>query len=468
VTLSDLDLEAQLRGLRARADEVPPAPADLAERVRNRHRALRRRELGLAAAAIAAVLVVVGVPVLDSTFSADGERTSTAAPSSAQRQPTLAELPTRGSLAGDQDWLRGVRQLSWRTLADQLGLPAGAPELPDPPVDTRTVAYAGDVPGGRVALVVSQAGSPSHAWFTGPTGADPAEMTLAMLPGQSLLRQPLALVTTTDTVSGDATLVVASWPGDEVDRLTSRTVSASGVTTEHWTPVAMADGAGVVALGRPGVLQAGPDLRLRRPGRLTAPFQPDVALFDGQERIAPPRVEVADPRGLRGSVTEEDLQRAVDVVTGFYVARAEDLAPTLLAGGPVPGDPGRSTVLVGFTFPSGATAASLVTVWGPSVEIIAGTGWSSSAVMTDAAPAGTPLLDQVFAVPAPNSLTVSGPASGVLAEVQGPDGRPVAQFPLTAGAGSASLAVALSGATVRILDAGGAVVAESPISDIVG
>jgi hypothetical protein len=145
-------------------------------------------------------------------------------------------------------------------------------------------------------------------------------------------------------------------------------------------------------------------------------------------------------------------------------ARAEDLAPTPLAGGPVPGDPGRSTVLVSFTFPSGATAASLVTEWGRSVEIIDGARWSSTAVLTDVVPAGTPLLDQVFALPAPNSLTVSGPASGVLAEVYGPDGRQAARFPLTAGAASAALAVSLSGATVRILDASGAVVAESPIN----
>jgi hypothetical protein len=464
MTISDSDLEAQLRGFRARADEIPPAPHDLADRVRDRHRTLRRREFGLAAAAVAVVLIVVGVPVLDSTFRADGDRSHAAAPSPPHRLPTLADLPTRGSLADDEDWLRGVRQLSWQTLSETYQLPAEeAAMVPDPPVDARTVAFAGDVPGGRVALVLSRTDRPAYAWFTGPKGAAPGDMSLATMPSESQLGQPSALEYTPDRASGSATLVLVAWPGDEVDQLTSRTVSAAGETTEHWSPVRMDDGAGAIAVDWRGRPQPAPEMRIHRANRPVEAFYPDLALVDMPQGPAPAAVDVADPKGLRSSVTEDDLRSAIDTMTMHYVARPEDLHPTLLAGGPVVGDPQKSSVLVGFTFPSGATAAALVTVEsGPTED----GGGSMTITTTDVVPAGIPLLDQVLAVPGPNSLTVSGPASGVLAEVFGYDGTLLAQIPLAAGAGSASVTETLPGATVRILDEAGTVVAESPLTTI--
>jgi hypothetical protein len=64
--------------------------------------------------------------------------------------------------------------------------------------------------------------------------------------------------------------------------------------------------------------------------------------------------------------------------------------------------------------------------------------------------------------------SVSGPVSGVLAEVYGWNGTLLVQIPLTAGAGSAAVAGVLPGATVRILDAAGAVVAECPLTGTAG
>jgi hypothetical protein len=189
-----------------------------------------------------------------------------------------------------------------------------------------------------------------------------------------------------------------------------------------------------------------------------------MTLVDLPFDVDPAAVDVADPRGLRPRVTDqEDLRSALDALTSFYVARPEELHPTLLAAGPVDGNPGASAVLVGVTFPSGATAASLVTVQGRSVE----DRWGSIDIArADVAPAGAGLLDRVFAVSGPNSLTVSGPASGVLADVFGPNGLLLAQIPLTTGAGSAAVSGALPGTTVRFLDAAGSVVAESPLTGI--
>jgi hypothetical protein len=290
-------------------------------------------------------------------------------------------------------------------------------------------------------------------------------MSLATMPSESQLGQPSALEYTPDLASGSATLVLVAWPGDEVDQLTSRTVSAAGETTEHWAPVRMKDGAGAFAVDWRGRPQPAPEMRINRAGRPVEAFHPDMALVDMPASVDPAPVDVADPKGLRSSVTDEDLRSAIDAVTNHYVARPEDLHPVLLAGGPVAGDPETSSVLVGFTFPSGATAAALVTVRAGSTE---DGGGSYSITTTDVAPAGLPLLDRVFAIPGPNSLTVSGPTSGVLAEAYGLNGTLLVQIPLTAGAGSAMVAGALPGATVRFLDAGGAVVAESPVTKISG
>ena len=118
MTLSDTDLEARLRhDLRARADAAPRAPHDLAELTRQRHRTLRRREYGLVAAAVATVLVLVGVPVLASTFAADADRGQTARPT--VPGPVLPpdegiyQAPTRGGLAGEDEWLADVAALPW-------------------------------------------------------------------------------------------------------------------------------------------------------------------------------------------------------------------------------------------------------------------------------------------------------------------------------------------------------------------
>jgi hypothetical protein len=161
-------------------------------------------------------------------------------------------------------------------------------------------------------------------------------------------------------------------------------------------------------------------------------------------------------------------------MTMHYVARPEDLHPTLLAGGPVVGDPQKSSALVGFTFPSGATAAVLVTVQtGPTED----GGGTYSITTTDVAPAGLSLLERVIAVSTLDSVTVSGPASGVLAEVYGRNGTQLAQIPLIAGAGSAGASSAEGGpapefvpppgATVRILDSHGTVLVQSQLTGIV-
>jgi hypothetical protein len=76
--------------------------------------------------------------------------------------------------------------------------------------------------------------------------------------------------------------------------------------------------------------------------------------------------------------------------------------------------------------------------------------------------------ERVLAVPMSGALTVQGPASATLAEVYDRTGRPLSQVPLVGGTGSAIMAAAAPGVTVRFVDAGGAVVLQSALSGVVG
>jgi hypothetical protein len=463
VTISDTELEAGLRNLRTRADDIAPPPFDLPELVRDRHRSLRRREFGLAAAALSAVLVLVGVPVVASTIAA-GDWGRTAAPSQRSQVdpvPTLAELGTRGSLAGDADWLDAVKRLSWGSTAPEADEPPGA-AVTEPPVESRVVAFAGDVPGARVALVLGPDSRPVNAWFVGPVGATPDQMMLAAPPGETTELHPLALMDAPDPASDAATLVVVAWPGDGVTLVTGRTVDAAGKTSEHREPVPTTDGAGAITTPGPPTWPLERQLWVQQSA---GSYTPQLTVTDRALHRDRPVPDVADPRGLRGSVREEDLQGALEALAGYYGMPAGDLRPTLLAGDPISGGSRSSVVLVGATFPSGATTAAHVIIWGSDDSA---SGLASQVGLTEVHPAGTALLDRVFAVPSsvPGAilLTVSGPSTGVLAEAYSADDRLIMRLPLTAGAGTTAVTAPLDDITVRVFDDSGALLAEGPLT----
>lgn len=471
MTLSDLDLETRLRAQRTRADEAPPAPSDLVQRVRERAREQRRRRIAVTAAGVAAALVFVGVSTLASGLIDGNPRGEAAAPSSEQA-PVASnfDLPTRGSLAADDEWVAGVRALSW-VPADPLepdsmhvvpgpegGIEMGVSPGPDPALEDRKVAFAGDVPGGRVALVLGRLGPGrlSHAWYTGPEGAEPEAMTLATRPWDAPRHGPMALFAKPDPES-DTVVVVVGQPDEEFDYLVGREVAASGEVRELWEPVPGKDGAGAMAIRNAPDWPPTPDLVVRHGEQSTSVF-PDLTYGDSliDAHMEAPAVEVADPRGLLGRVDPAILQGAVLTLMAHYGLHAEQLDPTLLASGPV-GDPrGTTAVMVGITFPSGATLVHVTALWGEP------DGSAATSTFTDPAPAGPSLLDRVFAVPLENSVVISGPAAGVLAEVYLADGTLLASVPLVDGAGSGPLPPPAA-AYVRILDASGGVVAESPL-----
>jgi hypothetical protein len=464
VTLTDLELETRLRDQRSRTAEIPPPPVDLAQRVRDRAREQHRRRVVLTAAGIAAALVFVGLPTLASGWLPDGSRGESASPSTRSRSaqlPSQIDIPTRGSLAGDDEWLADVRALSWRPENAEFFPPEV--ELPDPRVEDRKVVFAGDVPGGRVALVMAYTDENRlvQAWFTGRKGSAPRQMRLATTPSEAPGQQPLALVSAPDPASDDAVLVLVAQPGDRAEVRTGREVTAAGETRDLWEPMQLDQGAGGVALGHPMVMPPSLEIRITRPGRsaeVYAQFQ-----FSDQTAVSlPAPVEaVADPRGLLGVTDTDELRWTLESLVSEYGRPADELRPTLLFGGPVTAGSTTSVVLVGVTFPSGATTTSLAVYWGSDDG-----GMSITTSSADPAPAGVALLDRLIAVATSNAVVVSGPTTGVEAQVYRQDGTLLTTVPLVEGAGSAALAppsrpYGRALLTVRVLDGAGNVVGET-------
>jgi hypothetical protein len=463
MALPDVDLGRRLRDLRVRGHDLAPPPSDLAQAVRARHRRQRRTGLWrLAAAGVAVALLVLGVPVLASSL--DAQLPETADPSAETPRWTgrvLYEQPTRGSLAGDEDWLAGIAA---RELVP--GDPAAAPSpgrLPDPAVQQRAVAFAGDVPGERVALVVARlwGGRVIQAWFTGPRGAEPDEMTMTLL-RDAPSTGPLSLLDLPDPASDRYVLVVVAFPGDEVELMTGRTVTAAGETLGRWEPVPTEDGVGTLSLDVPVIwLQDNAQVRIARDGEYTAAFAPRLSERAAavEERSSVDLAALPDPRGVEGAVPESVVWEAVHHLVGRFGSHPHEMGLTLLSGGPVPGL-ATSTLLVGATLPSGATVGFLAAYPNDLADPVAA---RTSVTMTATAPAGTALLDRVFAMALSDAFVVCGPAAGTQAELLDPAGTPIGTVPLVGGAGAVPVP-AQRPVTVRILDASGALVTAAEVT----
>jgi hypothetical protein len=453
MALSDTDLEGRLRDLRVRADDLPPAPSDLAGTVRARHHRQRRNQLRLAGAGLAVALVFLAVPLIQSTL--DVQHSQTASPSQSAPRPSdrvLYEHPTRGSLAGDDEWLAGINARELVSSAPAEGASPGP--LPEESIERRTVAFAGDVPGERVALVVARLRDTRivQAWFTGPVGAEPTEMALTLLK-EAEKYGPLALVDLPDPASPRHVLVVVGFPGDEIEVKTGRSVTASGERQDRWELVPTEDGAGAIALDSPVIwIQDALQVRIARDGAgvFSASFDPrfSARATAVQERASIDLAAVPDPRGARAVVDESLVWEAVHYLIGTYGLHPEEMGLTLLAGGPVEGS-GTSTLLAGGTLPSGTTVGFLVAE--PFVTL------------TATAPPGTALLDRVFALGLGGTFVVCGPSAGASAELYDAGGTLIGTVPLLDGAGAIPMP-AQEPATVGILDASGALVANTPVT----
>ena len=460
MTISDLELETRLRDLRVRADDIPPAPADLARTTRERYRAERRRRMALSAAGLVAALVFVGLPVAVSGLAEGPARGETARPSRSAPAdtPELYDLAPRGSLADDQEWLDGVRALSW-VPAEPLGanaLPSGA-QLPDPAAASRRVAFAGDAPSGRIALVLGMDGNAlAHAWFVGDRGAEPDEMVLATLPSLSSTGQALTLLDAPSPESDVLTLVVVALPGDTATRAGVPVVFASGEVSEERVTISMDDGIGVEEVEAPWPWML--DLWIDREGAFIGSIGDRTDRMAAPDEHLWPEIPPADPRGLIDRTQRDMAEMTIGTQLSRYGLTPEQAQPTLLAAGPLGTYVGTYGELYGFTFPSGALGAWAVSYTPGRVDA------SSQQFDLPPMPAGEALLDRVIAVQLSAGLLVSAP-SGVTAEALDASGAVLATVQLERGTGSGPLNDP-GAVTVRIRDAAGAVVAEAPIEGI--
>ncbi|MCZ2847852.1 hypothetical protein [Modestobacter sp. VKM Ac-2978] len=439
-----MDVETQLRSHLA-ARPALRAPDDLAERTRVRHRRQRRQQAAVVGIGLAVVLVFGSVPVLRGLLPEVGS-SDTAAPSRGVTSQSLYDVPVRGALAGDDAWLQAVAALPW--LADGF-----APDAP-PPVDSHRVAWAGDEAGLRIAFVLGQVdGRLSGTWFTGPAGAEPGQMTQATGVQRLIRNQPLAFVDTPDGGSSGV-LVVVGLPGDTVEHVDGTTVTADGEEQVDRRPLPGEDG---VAAGE----FSGPASSVRavvsRNGReLDSMSQ---VFSDRASAIAQaPVAGLTDPRELRPRASAETVQLVLHMAVDTYGAGLDGATPVLLAAGPT-GSGRAEMVLVGYTFRSGAT----VLVVGHTE--LTENGTSSSVSTLDPQPAGTPLADQLLAVPMDGNLALSGPREAATAELLDAGGALLTSLPLVAGTGVGRAGDGPAVAAVRFLAADDTVLAETPVSE---
>ncbi|WP_324274998.1 hypothetical protein [Blastococcus brunescens] len=155
------------------------------------------------------------------------------------------------------------------------------------------------------------------------------------------------------------------------------------------------------------------------------------------------------------------MRTSVEHLAGRFGAPPSELGLTILAAGPVEGL-AANTLLLGATFPSGATVGHLAVYPGESSLPQAPLVYQSM-TSTGTAPAGTALLDRVFAVELAEVLTVSGPVAGTRAEVYDATGALLTTVPLVQGAGAGVLPPQKP-AQVRVLDDSGAPVVMAPVT----
>ena len=445
------DLRSRLTRIAERTAPPPTAAPVVVRALAARHRQLRRQRVGVGAAVLAVAAVVAVVPA-----TVGGGTARTAHDVGAPTANVLSGA-TRGSLAGDAEFVDGVRRLPWasaQTGTDQGGVP-GFPGFPDPAVDTRRVVYAGEVAGTRFALVVGEndalpeapydtperqtdLGALSHvaaAWFTGPAGAPAAGMTMASVPRGVDTGQPMAFA---DSDTG--ALAVVSAPGDDIELSTRPEVSADASVLRTWRPVPAQDGVAAVDLADYGATVV-PAVRYRVQ-RAGVDVTTMSAESSGTGQTAAPTVPLTPVRpgptpapgdAMVGTVAEQFLTQV-----GL---QADEVRGAVLWAGDVPGphdQPARVT-LIALTLPSGAVY--LVSPWG--YDQGAG-GVGGSWCGTGLVPAGQPLDQRTVTLRCDvgdgsehsgnvSSLVVVAPPAAVTARALDLDGAVLGEYPLTDG-----------------------------------
>ena len=439
--------ELQRRLTRLAERTAPPPRGSLARTVVAQHRTRRRQVIGLTTVLAAVAALVVAMTTLVGPAERPVSAVGVASPAEAV---DVFTGPTRGSLAGDAAFVEGVRQLPWTT-----GGSSGT-GLPDAPLDTRRVVFAGDVAGGRWALVVgantAQPEPPDDdparqtdlgalsdvaiAWFTGPPGASPDQLALQSVPRGVDPSLPAALH---DPASGD--LVVVTAPGDAVELSLRPDIAADGRVSRAWQPVGSPDGLAVLALPPlDGTYDTALRYRVTRDGAELTVTGPDGVPGSGPAEVSltwlrPPPAPAAGDAVARSEI---------DAMLGRTGLTSAETTFTAVWAGDVPGphDQPARVILLAQTVPSGAVYLSGTYGW----PVTDGGGTGGTGCGSQVTAAGAPLDERTFAL---RCDVVDGTA----------EAQPVSSLVVIAPPAAVS---------ARALDAGGAVLAGFPLVDGVG
>jgi hypothetical protein len=387
------------------------AAETIAAAVNSAHRARRRRRLRLGAGALAAGVLLALAPLLPD----------------APGTPAMASVyaaPTRGSLAGDAGFLRVMRDAGWELAAGETA--------------SRRVVFAGDVPGGRWALVAaggSRASPATTAWFTGPAGAAPDRMALLSV---RVAPDPAEPVSVTDPATG--ALVVVAAPGDGIGVSDRPVVDAGGSIIRSVHTVSASRGVAVVSLApvpdasvsaaRLEVIRADRRLAVQPPTVVADPLAPPLDVTTTRLRPPPP-----------GATGDEAVGPRLRAVLGQLGEPIGSTPVTALWSGDLPGpndQPARLTV-VAVPQPSGAFVVTTPYGYAADPSGRAGSSWCGTGVL----PAGLPLGQRVVAVQCDLSdLTAD---------------REISRFLVIVGPRTAT--------SVQLLDSSGGVLRERPLVD---
>jgi hypothetical protein len=346
----------------------------------------------LSAAAVAVVVLVLAP--FDRTEQAPEAEAGTAAPTA---MPVLDAGSPRGSLADDVEFVDAVRRLPWT-----------ADERAGPALGIRSVVFAGDVPGGRWALVVGEVlgppdapGSPADGpagqsglmavWVGGPPGAAAADLLPLTAPARAPADVPLALL---DQRSG--TMVVVAAPGDVVQVSERPVVVRAGEVYRSYREVATTDGIAIARLRPSDVpVTSAAAYDVQRGGRTVAHGVPTT--IGNRPGEAMP-VRLAEPRGRTpDSAAAVVAWTAERLVAPLGLARHELRLTVLWAGNvPGPGPESGTAAVVAATLPTGAVIVD--GEWILPVDSSSGHFVQGGDCGLGILPAGRPVAERVHAL----------------------------------------------------------------------
>lgn len=449
----------ELRRALHRDAELAPVPQrDLLDQVTRRRRRSNRRRVAGIAGGLALAGVLAGLPVVvDSFTGSDG--------TSVAQAPAVDVLagPTRGSLASDVELVEAIRRLDWRGEANPVE--AG----PQPDVGARTVVFAGDVGDSRLALVSSTVNGVAHViWFAGALGA-PADQLQPLVAEKSWTPElPLAVI---DLSEPNPVAVVVGAPGDDIEFSPAAQLNRDGTQTRPYQAgTEVADGIASWPTSSTGAQAL--TFRTSRDNIVAfrAPF--DIGGSSPAQSAAPAVPTYADPRGYGQAADDRFIATMVGEVTNNLQLTVEQLNPTLLWAGTIPG-PATTTntgIVLGYTAPSGASLIQ------ETAFVESSDGYAIIPGAWQPFPVGTPVEDRALLIgntvndgtlngQLVTSLVAVGPTTATQARLISLDGAEITTVSLTNGA------IAVPGQevdAVEFLDGAGAVIATASLSPAYG